>query len=590
MAHAFDFTAEQPPKRQPGKRPSGRGLCADVWTEPMAAMFPAPAPDAEASSEDAEDADEGGGGAGASPSVVAAAAAPSKASKAKKELDPWPAMCGPKPSLADPTVDPCARQVAGALPRNWSQVRAVNGAWEDGTTSGVGKDDGTVDSGSSSKAKQAAKKAKREEEEEEAGRRDGFQFDAEEELYTLEQLARARAKMKVHAYEGKMAGCSCAYSYQRKTETLAENSSFSFVLKSHQQLQGWFVWEGPQLSGAELTAQISPMRGAWMIRHTAKTSAEKTQALADQKTRLVFSCQKLWADLKSAKQTGEGNPLADSMRSNEHELYELRILKGDKLVDNRLFQVTDEQEIVMQGARKSGRERRQKRHLSPERLGEGEAHQDSDTEQLGDTWSCYNCLAENSSAEFCKQCDELKSSEKVISADLRKKPQDGLAVRAQTLPLAMAYDERFVATRKAGAGTRSESLAAAYDCLSAQGLLDGTITVPPRAAARVELALAHDPKYLDAHEHKLPETAPEDAGASLEDALAAVEAQAAVKLSIAQASALSAGTAVDVLYSVISGRAFNGVALIRPCGAHIDRAGSPSGGVNVSTQAIPTKT
>lgn len=82
-------------------------------------------------------------------------------------------------------------------------------------------------------------------------------------------------------------------------------------------------------------------------------------------------------------------------------------------------------------------------------------------------------------------------------------------------------------------------------------------------------------------EHKLPEAAPEDAGASLEDALAAVEAQSAVKLSIAQASALSAGAAIDVLYSVLSGRSFNGVGLVRPCGAHIDRAGSPSGGVNV---------
>jgi hypothetical protein len=412
-------------------------------------------------------------------------------------------MCGAKPALADPRVDPCARQVPGALPRNWSQVRAVNGAWEDGTTSGVGKGDLDPAGGGS---KSTAKELKKELEEEAAGRRDGFQFDAEEELYTQEQLALARSKMKVHAYEGKMSGCSCAYSYQRKTETLSETSSFSFVLKSHNVLQGWFVWEGPQLGSAELTAQISPMRGGWMIRHTTKTAAIKTQALAENNTRLVFSCEKLWADLKSAKQTGVGNPLADSMRSNEHELYELRILKGDRLIDNRLFQVTDEQEIVMQGARKSGRERRQKRHLSPERLGEGEAHQDTELVGGAANWRCYNCLAENSGAEFCKQCDELKSTEKAISADLRKTPLD-LKARAQNMPLAVAFDERLASTRKVGSGTRSESLAAAYDCLGAQGLLDGTLTVTPRAAARVELALAHDPKYLDARKSPSQSTA-----------------------------------------------------------------------------------
>jgi acetoin utilization deacetylase AcuC-like enzyme len=291
--------------------------------------------------------------------------------------------------------------------------------------------------------------------------------------------------------------------------------------------------------------------------------------------------------LKSAKQTGQGNPLADSMRSNEHELYELRILVRDRLIDSRLFQVTDEQEIVMAGARKSGRERRQKRNLSPARLGEGEAQGASDIEPPADSmpWTCYNCQQDNSAADgVCKQCDEVRVSAQQLIEYLRRpmaRPSDA----AEVLPLAMGFDERCVHVRKVGAGTRSESLSAAFSCLGAEGLLDGTLHVPPRAAARAELALAHDKKYLDAHDYKLPEVeaeaGTEDAGASLEDALAAVEAQAQTRLSVAQASALSAGIVTDVVYSVLSGRSYNGVALVRPCGAHIDRAGSPSGGINV---------
>ena len=189
-------------------------------------------------------------------------------------------------------------------------MRAVDGAWPDGTTSTE------LDKG------ERARKKAEDKAEEEAGQRDGFQFDAEEELYTQEQLQRARAKMKVHTFPGRTPSCTCSYSYKRKAGTLQQDAPFSFVLKAHNQLQGWFAWEGPHQPESdresEITAQISPMKGGWMIRHTTQTAADETQELPDGKRRLVFSCQKLWSDLKSAKQTGEGNPLADSMRSNEH--------------------------------------------------------------------------------------------------------------------------------------------------------------------------------------------------------------------------------------------------------------------------------
>ena len=36
----FDFSKPAPPKRNPAKRPRGRGLAQDVWSDPMASLFP----------------------------------------------------------------------------------------------------------------------------------------------------------------------------------------------------------------------------------------------------------------------------------------------------------------------------------------------------------------------------------------------------------------------------------------------------------------------------------------------------------------------------------------------------------------------
>lgn len=105
---AWDFTAEVPPKRRPSKRPTGRGLAEDVWTAPLAALFPEAAPTHDDTAEPTTE-----------PSPPASAAA-------KQQVGvqcPWPAICGTKPALADPSVDPCSRAQPGTLPRNWSKVR-----------------------------------------------------------------------------------------------------------------------------------------------------------------------------------------------------------------------------------------------------------------------------------------------------------------------------------------------------------------------------------------------------------------------------------------------------------------------------------
>ena len=475
----------------------------------------------------------------------------------------WPAaILGPKPAKQGPGPDPCSRQPVGKLPRNWIVGPSIH------------QDDDGPGAAATAQATLPA------EGEGEAGQRDGFQFDSEEMLYTQEQLQLARSRMKVHGYDGRGEGCTCSYSYKRETKTMLQDKSFSFALKAHNQLQGWFVWEGPTRS-EPLTAQICPMRGGWMIRHVKHTEPIKSQAVGEDNTRLVFSAKSLWTDLRSAKKTGDGNPLADSMRSREHELYELRILARDKLIDTRLFQVTDEQEIVMAGARSSGRERRQKRAFSPERLGMGEKsarQEEGDAGGPADGWECVNCSAHNApAASYCGQCDESRATAAAMIAGLQARP---MQTDEQPPPMAVGYDARFASMAKV-TGTRAESISAAFGCLGAHGLLEGTVAVTPRAATKDELELGHDTAFLNAHDHSLPGASAEDESASLEDALEAMEDQAAVKLTVAQASALAAGTVIDMAKTIAGGKATNGVALVRPCGSDIDHKGEPRGAVNV---------
>ena len=146
--------------------------------------------------------------------------------------------------------------------------------------------------------------------------------------------------------------------------------------------------------------------------------------------------------------------------------------------------------------------------------------------------------------------------------------------------MAVGYDARFASMAKV-TGTRAESISAAFSCLGAQGLLEGTVAVAPRAASKDELELGHDTAFLNAHDHSLPGASAEDESASLEDALEAMEDQDAVKLTVAQASALAAGTVIDMAKTIAGGKATNGVALVRPCGSDIDHKGEPRGAVNV---------
>jgi hypothetical protein len=154
--------------------------------------------------------------------------------------------------------------------------------------------------------------------------------------------------------------------------------------------------------------------------------------------RVVFSCKALWDDLKTARELeGEGS-LAECMRSPQPELYELRLLLRDRMIDNRLCFLAEDGRAPTTtttaaersgsdeagraearpgggaAVRSSGRDRRSKRTWSPghdqDPAGGGgggagggaaaatAAAEASFTRQRGGGWECFNCLHSNAAS------------------------------------------------------------------------------------------------------------------------------------------------------------------------------------------------
>ena len=180
----WDYTQDEPGQgRVPAHPPSGRGLAADVWTEPE---------------EDKP--------------------------VAKQAIDPWPTvLLGQKPAVPKGT-DPCSRQFPGRLPKAWTEVERKA---DDDVKLDPASGDDELNTSANDPVKQ--------------GLRDGYQFNAsvasaDEDEGGANNSARGVGKM-IDLYTGRPARSNCSYTFRRKTEPILQSDPYSSVLAVHAQLQ-----------------------------------------------------------------------------------------------------------------------------------------------------------------------------------------------------------------------------------------------------------------------------------------------------------------------------------------------------------------
>ena len=111
---------------------------------------------------------------------------------------------------------------------------------------------------------------------------------------------------------------------------------------------------------------------------------------------------------------------------------------------------------------------------------------------------------------------------------------------------------------------RPERVAAVYDALRSGGFSAHTLTVPPRLANREEVALVHEKNHWDRIEWAVSQEITEL------DAFVAEHESLYLARSSLDAARYSAGAVLEVCEAVMSGRARNGMALVRPPGHHAE--------------------
>eukprot|EP00898_Chlorokybus_atmophyticus_P003647 jgi/Chlat1/4283/Chrsp29S04376 len=173
-------------------------------------------------------------------------------------------------------------------------------------------------------------------------------------------------------------------------------------------------------------------------------------------------------------------------------------------------------------------------------------------------WYCSNCTEPNvEAAEECTFCGKQRG-ELVL-------PPDSLGERhPQLRPTVVGYDMRMLLHTEGKSEPhpeRPDRLAVLIDMLKQERLLPGRCrTVPSREIRMGEVALAHSVQHF----YRVEATSTAELTYFTPDTYANAYS--------AQAARLAAGTTVDVVKEVVSGKAANGLALVRPPGHHAESA------------------
>uniref|UniRef100_A0A7I4DAD9 histone deacetylase n=1 Tax=Physcomitrium patens TaxID=3218 RepID=A0A7I4DAD9_PHYPA len=179
-------------------------------------------------------------------------------------------------------------------------------------------------------------------------------------------------------------------------------------------------------------------------------------------------------------------------------------------------------------------------------------------------WICTNCIMPNPEDEvYCWKCNEHRNSSILEQGfmSVSSEPK-GTFMCGKEKKTAIGYDDRMLLHEETGKShpERPDRLRAIMGGLQASGLLSGTcFTIPAREATQAELELVHTANHIGA----VQATEGQDLSYFTPDTYANEHS--------ALAARLAAGICTDLASAIMTGKAHNGFAAVRPPGHHAEQ-------------------